>query len=84
MAYLRGLVANAVAGRFVPVLAPRVVADRAQRQKAVDLQREREVEEQRLEAERATPEHQARVRAHREKLKALRDAIRRRMATGPP
>ena len=84
MAYLRGLVANAVAGRFVPVLAPRVAADRVQRQQAADLQREREVEEQRLEAERATPEHQARVRAHREKLKALRDAIRRRMATGPP
>ena len=58
VAYLRGLIARAGAGSFVPELGLRVAAARAQRQKEAALRREREAEERRLAAERATPEYQ--------------------------
>ena len=84
LAYLRGLITRAAAGSFVAELASRIASERRQRQKAADERREREAEERRLEAERATPEYQARIRAEREKLSRLRDDLKRRMGQGPP
>jgi hypothetical protein len=71
VAYLRGLIARAAAGSFVAGLALRIAAERQQRQRAVDQRHEREAEERRLEAERATPEYQAKTRAQREKISRL-------------
>jgi predicted nucleotidyltransferase len=82
--YLRGLVNRAAAGSFVAEHASRIASERRQRQKADDERREREAEERRLEAERATPEYQARIRAQREKLSRLRDDLKRRLGQGPP
>lgn len=82
VAYLRGLIARAGAGSFVPELGPRVAAARAQRQRDADLRREREAEERRLAAERATPEYQARVRAQRDKVRQMLDELKVRMSTG--
>ena len=48
VAYLRGLINRAAAGSFVPELAPRIAAERRQRQKAAEQRREREIEERRL------------------------------------
>ena len=72
--------ARAGAGSFVPdsVSAWR---PRAQRQKAA-LRREREAEERRLAAERATPEYQARARAQREKVRQMLGELKTRMNTG--
>jgi hypothetical protein len=81
VAYLRGLIARAGAGSFVPELGPRVAAARAQRQKEAALRREREAEEQRLAAERATPEYQAKARAQREKVRQMLDELKARMNT---
>jgi hypothetical protein len=82
VAYLRGLIARAGAGSFVPELGLRVAAARAQRQREAALQREREAEEQRLAAERATPEYQAKARAHREQVRQMLDELKARVNTG--
>ena len=84
VAYLRGLINRAAAGSFVPELAPRIAAERRQRQKAAEQRREREIEERRLEAERATPEYQARTRAQREKISRLLEDMKQRMGPGRP
>ncbi len=82
VAYLRGLIARAGAGSFIPELGLRVAAARAQRQKEAALRREREAEERRLAAERATPEYQARARAQREKVRQMLGELKTRMNTG--
>jgi len=82
VAYLRGLIARAAAGSFVPELGPRVAAERVQRQKDAALRREREAEEQRLAAERATPEYQAKALAERQKVRQMLDELKVRMNSG--
>ena len=82
VAYLRGLIARAQAGTFLPELGPRIASERSQRQKAADQHRAREAQERRHEIERATPEYQARVRAQRERLIELRDEMKQRMGAG--
>jgi len=48
----------------------------------VDLEaREREAEEQRLAAERATPEYQAKALAQRQKVRQMIDELKARMGT---
>jgi hypothetical protein len=81
VAYLRGLIARAAAGSFVPELGPRVAAAREQRQKDAIRRREREAEEQRLAAERATPEYQAKALAQRQKVRQMIDELKARMGT---
>jgi hypothetical protein len=81
VAYLRGLITRADAGSFVPELGPRVAAARAQRQNEATLRREREAEERRLAAERATPEYQAKARAHREQVRQMLDELKARVNT---
>lgn len=81
VAYLRGLIARAAAGSFVPELGPRVAAEREQRQKDAIRRREREAEEQRLAAERATPEYQAKALAQRQKVRQMIDELKARMGT---
>jgi hypothetical protein len=81
VAYLRGLIARAAAGSFVPELGPRVAAEREQRQKDALRRREREAEEQRLAAERATPEYQAKALAQRQKVRQMIDELKARMGT---
>jgi hypothetical protein len=82
--YLRGLIARAEAGTFLPELGPRVASDRQQTQKSAEQRHAREAEQRRQEIERVTPEYQARVRAQREKLSQLRDDMKQRLATGRP
>ena len=84
VAYLRGLIARADAGSFVPELGPRVAAARERRQQDAAQRREREAEERRLAAERATPEYQARARAQREKVRQMLDELKVRMNKGRP
>lgn len=81
VAYLRGLIARAAAGSFVPELGTRVAAEREQRQKEALRRREREAEEQRLAAERATPEYQAKALAQRQKVRQMIDELKARMGT---
>jgi hypothetical protein len=81
VAYLRGLIARAAAGSFVPELGPRVAAEREQRRKDALRRREREAEEQRLAAELATPEYQAQALAQRQKVRQTIDELRARMGT---
>ena len=80
--YLRGLIARAEAGTFLPELGPRVASERQQTQTSAEQRHAREAEERRQEIERATPEYQARVRSQREKLSQLRDDMKQRLATG--
>jgi hypothetical protein len=82
VAYLRGLIARAAAGTFVPELAPRVAAKRVQSQKEAVLRRECEAEEQRLAAERATPEYQAKALVQRQKVTQMLDELRVRLKSG--
>lgn len=78
VAYLRGLIQRAAIGQFIPELAPRVAAERDQREREAEARRAREMEEQRLAAERATPEYKARERERRERIGAhLRDLRQR-------
>jgi hypothetical protein len=81
VAYLRGLIARAAAGSFVPELGPRVAAEREQRRKDSLRRREREAEEQRLAAVRATPEYQAKALAQRQKVRQMIGELKARMGT---
>lgn len=81
LAYLRGLIARADAGSFVPELAPRVAAARRERAREVARRRERQAEEQRLAAERATPEYQAKARARREQVRQILDELKAHLRT---
>jgi hypothetical protein len=71
LAYLRGLVRRALAGEFVPELGQRVAAARRRQAEELILRQQREAEEQRLAAECATPEHQAKVAARRAKIRQM-------------
>ena len=82
--YLRGLIARAEAGTFLPELGPRIASERQQTQKSAEQRHAREADQRRHEAERTTPEYQARVRAQREKLSQMRDDMKQRLATGRP
>ena len=84
VAYLRGLIARAQAGTFIPELGLAVAAERINRQLAAEQRAARDAEERQQAAVRATPEYQARVRAQRERLSQLRDDMKQRMATGQP
>ncbi len=76
IAYLRGLVNRAVAGEFVPELGQRVAAARRRRQEELLERQQREAEEQRLAAERATPEYLARTVERREEIRRMLDVLR--------
>ncbi|TAK46419.1 MAG: hypothetical protein EPO27_08080 [Betaproteobacteria bacterium] len=73
--YLRGLVRRAIAGEFVPELGQRVAAARRRRREELILRQQREAEKQRLAAERATPEYQAKVAARREEIRRMLDMM---------
>ena len=76
IAYLRGLIKRAVAGEFVPELGPRVAAARRKRQAELIERQQREAEERRLAAERATPEYQAKAAERREKIRQMLNTTR--------
>ncbi len=82
VAYLRGLIARAAAGCFVPEMGPRVAAARARQQSDAVQRLAFENEEKRLAAERATPEHQATVLAQRQQFKQLLAKLKARARTG--
>jgi len=84
VAYLRGLIARAKAGTFLPELGLRIASERQQTQKPAEQRHAREAEQRRPEIERATPAYQARVRVEREKLSQLRDDMKQRLATCRP
>jgi len=76
LAYLRGLVSRALTGQFVPELGLRVAAARRTCQQESMLRRQREAEKQRLAAERATPQYQAKAAARRDEIRRMLDAMR--------
>jgi hypothetical protein len=82
VAYLRGLIARSAAGSFVPELGPRIAAERLQRENEAIQRRQRDAEERRLAAERATPEYKAKARAERERVRNLLEDLKQRMGTG--
>jgi len=82
VAYLRGLIARAATGSFVPEVGLRIAAERLQREKEANERWQRDVEERRLAAERATPEYQARALAERERIRNLLEDLKQRMGTG--
>lgn len=63
-------------------LGPRIAAERQQRRQEALLHREREAEERRQAAERATPEYQAKAQAQREKVSQMLDELRVQLRTG--
>jgi len=71
LAYLRGMVARARAGQFVPELGLRIAAARRRNHEDFLLRQERESESRRLAAERATPEYQEKVATRRVEIRAL-------------
>ena len=75
VAYLRGLVRRALAGEFVPDLGQRVAAARRRHAEELILRQQREAEEQRLAAECATPERQARLASRRAEMRHIADAM---------
>ncbi len=75
IAYLRGMVKRAEVGAFIPELGLRIAIARRKRQEELILRQQREVEEQRLAAERATPEYHAKVAARRAEIRNMLDAM---------
>ena len=75
IAYLRGLVRRAVAGEFVPELGLRIAIATRRHQEELILRQQREAEERRLAAERATPEYQAKVAARRAEIREMLNSM---------
>ena len=75
IAYLRGLVRRAIADEFVPELGLRIAAARSRHEEELILRQQRETEERRLAAERATPEYQAKVAARRAEIRQMLDVM---------
>ena len=75
LAYLRGLVRRALAGEFVPELGQRVAAARRRHEEELVLRQQREAEQQRLAAECATPERQAKLASRRAAMRQIADAM---------
>jgi hypothetical protein len=75
LAYLRGLVRRAQAGEFVPELGQRVAAVRRRHEEELILRQQRELEQQRLAAECATPERQAKLASRRAEMRQIADAM---------
>lgn len=84
IAYLRGLIARATAGSFVPELGLRVAAQRLQRQEEARQRHARAANDERLAAERASPAYQAEAQAHRETIRQLIDDLKLRLRTEKP
>jgi hypothetical protein len=76
IAYLRGLVRRATAGEFVPELGLRVAAARRRRLDELIQRQQHEADEQRLAAERTTPEYQTKVAARREEIRRMLDVMK--------
>ena len=82
IAYLRGLVARASAGAFVPEAGLRVAVARRRRKEEAVGRWQRELEDQRLAAERGTPEHQAKRPARRAEIRQWLDSVKPRRQGG--
>lgn len=80
--YLRGMIKRAQAGDFVPELGVRVAATRSLREVAAALREKEEAEGQRLSAERANPEYQARIARHREEIHQILKSAATRKTQG--
>ncbi len=80
--YLRGMIKRAQAGDFVPDLGVRVAATRSLREVAAALREKDEAERQRLGAERANPEYQARIATHREEIHQILKSAATRKTQG--
>ena len=78
IAYLRGMVTRALAGKFVPELGLAVAAARRKRREEAIARAKRDAEEQRLAVERASPECQLKVAEHRAKIRELLDTVQTR------
>ena len=74
IAYLRGMVKRAEVGAFVPELGLPIAVARRKHQQELILRQQREAE-QRLAAERATPEYHAKVAARRAEIRKMLDAM---------
>ena len=82
IAYLRGLVARASAGTFVPEAGLRVAVARRRRKEEAVGRQQREAEDQRLAAEWGTPEHQAKRSARRAEIRQWLDSVKPRRQGG--
>ena len=75
LAYLRGLVRRSLAGEFVPELGQRVAAARRKHEEELMLRQQHQAEQQRIVAEHATPERQARLASRRAEMRQIADAM---------
>ena len=71
IAYLRGLIARAQSGEFVPELGIRVAAARRSREEAEALRQQQAENTRELNAQRNNPEYQARIDRHREEIRRV-------------
>ncbi|MBE0623475.1 MAG: hypothetical protein IH606_01560 [Burkholderiales bacterium] len=71
IAYLRGMVTRALAGKFVPELGLAVAAARLKRREEAIVRARRDADERRLAAERASPEYQLKVAEHRARIRGM-------------
>ena len=83
IAYLRGMVARALAGEFVPGRGLRVAAARRRRDEERAVREQREADDRRLAAESATPEYQEKVVARKAQIGQLLAEMRSRTRPQP-
>ncbi len=82
IAYLRGLVARASAGTFEPAAGLRITAARRRHQEDALERQQRDLEAQRLAAERASPEYLAKMATRRAEIRQWLDNAKRRRPGG--
>jgi hypothetical protein len=71
IAYLRGLIARAKTGDFVPELGIRIAAARRAREEAEVMHRQQAEAARELNAQRENPAYQARIERRREELRRV-------------
>ena len=76
--YLRALLKQAQAGEFIPEVGVRVAAARLRHQEEAALRVKQEAERARLDAERESPDYQAKVEKRQAEVRAMLDAMKKR------
>lgn len=82
ISYLRGILKRAQAGEFVPEVGVRIAAARLRHQEEAALRQQEEAERERLDAERGSPEHQAKAAKRRAEVREMLDAMKKRQTGG--
>ena len=82
ISYLRGILKRAQVGEFVPEVGVRIAAARLRHQEEAAVRQQEEAEHERLNADRESPEYQAKVAKRQTDVRTMLEAMKKRVGSG--